>query len=92
MVGCIVSVTDGSEMVKYVYNPAAGLSQEEVEVLLLSCYEEKDVWRRCVIESTIEKMVEELRRLRIPGYMMDDGQWYRCTIIENGYVLWEELI
>lgn len=92
MTGCIISVTDGSEMVKYVYNTAEGLSQEDVEMLLLLFYEEKDVWRRCVAECTIEEMVEQLRRFRIPGYMMDDGQWYRCTIVENGHTLWEELI
>lgn len=64
----------------------------EVERRLLDDFSnEGDVWPLFQQECTIDDLVEELRHIHTIGYMMDDGVWYRCSIIENGFVVWEEI-
>lgn len=64
----------------------------EVEHQLLSDFNnEADVWPLFRQECTIDELVEELRCACAIGYMMDDGVWYRCSVIEDGFALWEEI-
>ncbi len=64
----------------------------EVECQLLADFSnEGDVWPLFRQECTIEELVEELRHTHAIGYMMDDGVWHRCSIIEDGFAVWEEI-
>lgn len=70
----------------------ADIPLSEAERRMLADFSnEADVWPLFQQECTIDELIEELRRTRAIGYMMDDSVWYRCTIIENGFVLWEEM-
>lgn len=88
----VISVCDGSEMVKTI--TLSFRHEREAEAFLkenLRTCGPHLFWKVTEKEMTIGEMTDWIRESKMTGYMLDDECWHRCRVVEDGQIAWEEV-